>query len=173
MKQGITLALTAGLLVVFVYLLQEPGSDSRGIDNTPVASAGPPGGSQEPAAEHQEAVRSVLDISVHTREELKFLLDRAERFVREPRPVGRADHIVLVLHGPEIEFFSRRNYEQYRDLVDQAARLDAFDIVDVKICQTMMRVRGVERDDIPAFIEQVPFGEAEIKRLAGEGYVYF
>jgi intracellular sulfur oxidation DsrE/DsrF family protein len=57
--------------------------------------------------------------------------------------------------------------------VDQAARLDALDIVDVKICQTMMKIAGVERDDIPSFIEQVPLGSAEVDRLVEEGYVYF
>jgi intracellular sulfur oxidation DsrE/DsrF family protein len=104
---------------------------------------------------------------------LQFLLDRAEQLAMKPRPAGRDDRIVLILHGPEVEFFSTRNYDRYKDIVDQAARLDAFDIVDVKICQSMMKVQGIERDDIPSFIEQVPFGEAEIERLVGEGYVYF
>ena len=57
--------------------------------------------------------------------------------------------------------------------MDQAARLDAFDIVDVKICQTMMSISGVERDDIPAFIDQVPDGRIEVERLQNKGYVYF
>ena len=47
----------------------------------------------------------------------------------------------------------------------------AFDVVDVKICQTMMSVRGVKRDDIPSFIEQVQLGPAEIDRLEAEGGV--
>jgi hypothetical protein len=78
-----------------------------------------------------------------------------------------------VLHGPEVEFFSSSNYDRYKDIVDQAARLDALDIVDVKICQTMMEVQGIERDDIPSFVEQVPLGPAEVDRLVREGYVYF
>jgi len=78
-----------------------------------------------------------------------------------------------VLHGPEVEFFSTRNYAQYKDIVDQAARLDAFDVVDVKICQSMMEARGIERDDIPSFIEQVPLGPGEIERLVRQGYVVF
>jgi intracellular sulfur oxidation DsrE/DsrF family protein len=36
-----------------------------------------------------------------------------------------------------------------------------------------MKIRGVERDDIPSFVEQVPLGPAEVERLAREGYVYF
>jgi intracellular sulfur oxidation DsrE/DsrF family protein len=117
--------------------------------------------------------RTVLDISVHTVEELQVLFDRAGKLAEKLDSGRQEASIVLVLHGPEVEFFSTRNYDRYKDIVDQAVRLDALDIVDIKICQTMMKVRGVERDDIPPFIEQVPLGSAEIDRLVGEGYVYF
>jgi len=115
----------------------------------------------------------MLDISVHTIDELKVLLDRAEELAMVPQPPGEEARVVLVLHGPEVEFFSISNYDRYKDIVDQAARLDAFDVVDVKICQTMMEIKGIPRDDIPAFIEQVPQGPVEVERLVREGYVYF
>jgi len=118
-----------------------------------------------------QADRMVLDISVHTLDELRVLLDRAEQLSVEL--AGGQASVVLVLHGPEVEYFSSGNYAQFHDVVDQAARLDANDIVDVRICQTMMSIRGVPRDDIPAFIEQVPDGQAEIERLVRQGYVYF
>lgn len=117
--------------------------------------------------------RAVLDISVHTLDELRVLLDRAEQLSSRLQDDRRNASVVLVLHGPEVEFFASRNYGRYKDIVDQAARLDAFDIVDVKICQTMMNIRGVARDDIPAFIDQVPDGGVELERLRNEGYVYF
>ncbi len=117
--------------------------------------------------------KAVLDITVHTIDELKVLFDRAEQLALAPQPPGGEASVVLVLHGPEVEFFSISNYDRYKDIVDQAARLDAFDVVDVKICQTMMEVKGIPRDDIPAFIEQVPQGSAEVERLVREGYVYF
>jgi len=44
--------------------------------------------------------------------------------------------------------------------VDPAARVDASDIVDVKICHTMMNIKGIARDDIPAFIDRVPDGQS-------------
>jgi intracellular sulfur oxidation DsrE/DsrF family protein len=115
----------------------------------------------------------VLDISVHSLEELRVLLDRAEKLAMRPQPQGEKAGIVLVLHGPEVEFFAIGNYSRYKDVVDQAARLDASDVVDVKICRTMMERLGVERDDIPAFIEQVPYGPGEVERLVRKGYVYF
>ena len=117
--------------------------------------------------------KAVLDITVHTVDELKVLFDRAEQLALAPQPPGVEASVVLVLHGPEVEFFSISNYGKYKDIVDQAARLDAFDVVDVKICQTMMEISGIPRDDIPAFIEQVPQGPAEVERLVREGYVYF
>ncbi len=131
----------------------------------------PPSEQSRPADEMSE--KAVLDISVHTIEELRVLFERAENYAMTPRPTGEHANIVLVLHGPEVEFFSINNYDKYRDVVDQAARLDAFDIVDVKICQTMLEIQGVRREDIPAFIEQVPLGSAEVEKLLQEGYVYF
>ena len=37
----------------------------------------------------------------------------------------------------------------------------------------MMATRGIARDDIPPFIDQVPDGPVEVERLVGDGYVYF
>ena len=90
-----------------------------------------------------------------------------------PRPGGEDARVILVLHGPEVDFFSIKNYDKYKDIVDQAARLDAFDVVDVRICQTMIGMRGIEQTDIPSFIEQVPYGPGEVERLKQEGYVAF
>jgi intracellular sulfur oxidation DsrE/DsrF family protein len=145
---------------------------SRGPGDNPAADTGAPA---PEAFIHEDAAlpdRAVLDISVHTLDELRVLLDRAEQLSSRLGASPGAS-VVLVLHGPEVEFFSSRNYARYRDVVDQAARLDAFEIVDVKICQTMMTISGVERDDIPAFIEQVPDGAAELERLRDDGFVYF
>ena len=117
--------------------------------------------------------KAVLDITVHTIEELQVLFARADKLAQAPRSATGKSSVILVLHGPEVEFFSTRNYDRYKDIVDYAARLDALDIIDVKICQTMMATRGIARDDIPPFIEQVPDGSIEVERLVGEGYVYF
>lgn len=78
----------------------------------------------------------------------------------------------VVLHGPEVEFFARRNYAKYRHPVDRAAKLDADGVIEVKMCQTEMRSRGIRAEDVPAFIELVPYGPDEEKRLLRRGYVY-
>ena len=169
MKQVFVLALAAGLLLLLAYNYFQPvevQETAAVVDDTAALS-------ESRTDEADAPLRAVLDISVHTLEELKVLLDRAEELAMRPQAQGAEASVVLVLHGPEVEFFSIRNYEKYKDIVDQAARLDAFDVVDVKICQTMLDMQGIERADIPAFIEQVPLGPGEIVRLRQQGYVTF
>ena len=168
MKQLLALVLAGGLLfaVAWVFLLPDGGQQDAGVAPVDPATDTPPALNEIPE-------RTVLDVSVHSIEGLKILFDRAEELAMAPRPKGEDASVVLVLHGPEVEFFSIKNYEKYKAIVDQAARLDAFDVVDVKICQTMMDVHGIERDDIPSFIEQIPFGPGEVERLEQEGYVRF
>ncbi|RLA03707.1 MAG: hypothetical protein DRQ45_02330 [Gammaproteobacteria bacterium] len=174
MKQITLLALAAGvlLLVAYFYLQPDRVQEDRVVQDVLVADDAVILPESIPA-EGEAPVRAVLDISVHTIEGLKVLFDRAEELAMRPQAPGGEASVVLVLHGPEVQFFSIRNYEKYKDIVDQAARLDAFDVVDVKICQTMMGIEGVERDDIPSFIEQVPLGSGEVDRLVQEGYVAF
>ena len=174
MKQVLVLGLAAGLLLVMAYVFISPSGEPPGSVVDPVAE----GAKTLPAVEISPAAdtvpdRTVLDVSVHTIEGLKVLFDRAEELAMTPRPKGEDASVILVLHGPEVEYFSIKNYDKYKDIVDQAARLDAFDVVDVKICQTMMGEHGIEQNDIPSFIEQVPYGPGEVERLKQEGYVAF
>ena len=164
MKVVLSLVLFAGLLLLAYFSLAPQFSPTSG---------GQPDMDPGQDAVNATAQDTVLDISVHTLEELQVLLDRAEELAMRPQPKGERAGIVLVLHGPEIAFFDINNYQRYKDVVDKAARLDAFDVVDVKICQTMMENLGIAQDDIPAFIEQVPYGPGEVDRLVREGYVYF
>jgi len=174
MKQVTLLALSAGVLLLLTWFYLQPvmEQEDRVVQNAPVVDDAAPLFESLPA-EGETPLRAVLDVSVHTIEGLRVLLDRAEELAMRPQAQGEEASVVLVLHGPEVEFFSIRNYEKYKDIVDQAARLDAFDVVDVKICQTMMGKQGIDRDDIPSFIEQVPLGPGEVERLTREGYVAF
>lgn len=167
------LFLLAGILLAYAWISSRPvdkvepevAAVARYVETDAVADPGFP-----PA---DFSGKAVLDISVHTLEELEVLLERAEQIALSPQSNREESSIVLVLHGPEVEFFSTKNYDKYKAIVDKAARLDAYDIVDVKICQTMMSMRGIERDDIPAFIEQVSLGSTEVDRLEVEGYLRF
>ncbi len=172
MKPVLLLVLLAGLLLL-VYFILVPRL--QGLSGDQAIDTFSQDAISDERLQEQDAAQQgmVLDVSVHRLEELKVLLDRAEEIAARPQSQGVNAGVVLVLHGPEVEFFAISNYPRYRDIVDQAARLDAFDVVDVKICQSMMDRLGVKRDDIPAFIEQVPYGPGEVERLVREGYVYF
>lgn len=163
------IVIAAALLLAGYYFLQATALQQP--ESQPETGAG--GMPDTPADDQDAPVRAVLDISVHTIEGLRVLFDRAEELAMRPQAKGQDASIVLVLHGPEVEFFSIRNYDKYKDIVDQAARLDAFDVVDVKICQTMLEQQEIGQDDIPAFIEQVPLGSGEVERLVQDGYVTF
>jgi intracellular sulfur oxidation DsrE/DsrF family protein len=170
MQRIVIILLLAGMLLVTAWYFWPTAQQSGPQATSPASEVLSP---IEAPLQELPPARGVLDITVHTLDELRVLLDRAEQISGSLGPQGENASVVLVLHGPEVEFFASSNYEKYKDIVDQAARLDAFDIVDVKICQTMMSIQGVARDDIPAFIDQVPVGQVEIDRLIGEGYVYF
>lgn len=175
MKQAMTLLAIALLLGVLVYLYEGDAGNLLPGHTAGLTAGQETGSSEGPDRPESGATvtRGVFDISVHSVEELEVLFDRAEELASRPNPVGGEDNIVLVLHGPEVEFFAISNYDRYRDIVDRAARLDAFHVVDVRICQSMMQNYGIEADDVPAFIEQVPNGAVEVERLTREGYIYF
>jgi intracellular sulfur oxidation DsrE/DsrF family protein len=172
MKRALLLVLFAGLLLL-VYFRLAP--HLQGMSGDPAIDTFRQDATSDELLQDQGAVQQgmVLDVSVHSLDELKVLLDRAEEIAARPQSPGENAGVVLVLHGPEVEYFAISNYPRYKEIVDQAARLDAFDVVDVKICQSMMDRLGVGREDIPAFIEQVPYGPGEVERLVREGYVYF
>ena len=106
----------------------------------------------------------VFSVTVNSAEQLDVVLDRAEdlRELFDPDQHGR---IAIVLHGDELQLFQKRNYSLNQSVVDRARLLDADNIIDIKACQTMMRTLDIDQNELPSFIEQVPFGPAEIERL--------
>jgi len=124
------------------------------------------------AATPENTGRYLFQVVLHTPAEIEKLLARAEQLAATQRPSDRRAGIALVLHGPEVELFARRNYAKYRQLVDRAAKLDADGVIEVKMCQTEMRSRGIREQDVPGFIELVPYGPDEEERLKRRGYVY-
>ena len=109
----------------------------------------------------------VIDVTVQSAEELSVVLERAEdlRDLFDPQQHGR---IAIVLHGNELELFQKQNYANNQSLVDRARLLDQDSIIDIKACQTMMQTLQIEQNELPAFIEQVPFAPIEIRRLERE-----
>ncbi len=116
--------------------------------------------------------RYLFNVTLHTPEELAGLLARAEQLAQSMRADNSRTGIALVLHGPEIEMFAKKNYPRFRKIVERAARLDAAHVIEIKMCRTEMRNRGIKEEDVPAFIEFVPYGPDEEERLRRNGYVY-
>ncbi len=120
------------------------------------------------------AARYFFDVYGHTAEEITALLRRAQAKHDElPEDEQDSITIALVLHGPDIKFFTADNYAQYRELVDLAASLDAQGYVDLKICTKSVSSRGLDAAQFPRFIEFVPYGPDEINRLKSQGYARF
>jgi len=108
-------------------------------------------------------------------EEVEAALLRAEALYLESSPLLSSPRpIALVLHGPEVEIFFRENYQRYKKIVDLAARLSAFEVVDIKICRTRLRFLEQNKSALVPFVGTVAFGPDEIARLTEEeGYVRF
>ncbi|MGA9031181.1 MAG: hypothetical protein WB402_01505 [Sulfuricaulis sp.] len=116
--------------------------------------------------------RYLFSVTLHTPEEIAGLLARAEQLAQTMHADDARTGIALVLHGPEIEIFAKQNYPRFQKTVDQAARLDAAHVIEVKMCLTEMHRLGLRKEDVPAFIELVPYGPDEEERLRRNGYVY-
>ena len=116
--------------------------------------------------------RYLFNVTLHTPQEIAGLLTRAEELARTTRVDNRRAGIALVLHGPEIEIFAKKNYSRFRKMVDLAARLNNAHIIEVKMCRTEMKILGIREEDVPDFIELVPYGPDEEMRLRQRGYVY-
>ena len=113
-------------------------------------------------------------VLLHSPSEVQGALQRAKTLLDQGL-VGVDDPpIAFVLHGPEVSIFLRENYDQYREIVDLAAHLSAFNVVDMKVCRTRLGSLGETDQQLVPFVTTVPLGAAEVKRLLhDEGYVYF
>lgn len=107
-------------------------------------------------------------------EEVAEALGRAEKLYLDGKFPPGTNPISIVLHGPEVEIFFKDKYDEYKNIVDLAARLSAFGVVDVRVCETQSGIMGRSRSSVHSFIGTVPFGPTEVKRLLNQqNYVYF
>ncbi len=133
-------------------------------------SAGVSAQSQSPISSNGYVARILND----SPEEVADALERADKLYSEGKLSQNANPIAIILHGPEVEIFFKDKYEEYKKIVDLAAKLSAFGVVDVRVCETQAGIMGRERSSIHSFIGTVPFGPTEVKRLLDQqSYVYF
>ena len=143
-------------LAVFLVLLQAPFSQAETLRQGSL-----------------ESPSYVAKIQAHTGEELTEILTRIDSLYESGESYPQSNPVALVLHGDEASLFLRQNYKENKDIVDLAARLDAFNAVDIQVCETWMRYSSVPRTELPAFVDTVPFGPDTEKALLEQGYEYF
>lgn len=107
----------------------------------------------------------------HTPQELQALLERVDYITQSNTQAHDELDIALVIHGNNVDFFIQENYEQNKPLIDLAAKLDAFNVLDMKVCEWSMSQRGVSITDLPSFVDPVPYAPDEIKKLQTQGYI--
>lgn len=112
-------------------------------------------------------------LQAHTPEEVSSILGRAESLLDSAEGYPSQSPIALILHGEETRAFLKANYSSNRALVDQAARLDAYNVIDVQVCETWMRDNAVSADQLPPFVSTVPYGPAVEQQLLKQGYDHF
>jgi intracellular sulfur oxidation DsrE/DsrF family protein len=110
-----------------------------------------------------------IDIAPKSQTEVQLVLDTLDASITNN--ATDLPPIVMMLHGDEAHRFLRGNYEDNKALVDQTAKLAAYQVIQVQICATWMRMNGYQQSDLFPFVTSVPLGVAELERLATEeGY---
>ncbi len=110
----------------------------------------------------------VYDVNVQTLHAMNGVLDRASFLSKITGADPFDSSIILVLHGPEIELFARKNYQKYKKLVHRAQSLVQGEVLKIRMCKLAAEGLGFEPKDIHGFIKMVPMGDAEIIRLQNE-----
>ena len=124
-------------------------------------------------AEDLQPLRVVYDVAVDSPEAVNNVLARASHMSQITGADPLEGSIVLILHGNEVAFFNRDEFETYRDIVDRARSLTVGGVIKIKISELALKVRGMSAKDVHSFLEVVPFGDAEIARLqAQEEHAY-
>lgn len=110
----------------------------------------------------------VYDVHVKTIAKVESVLDRASYLSIITGADTFDQSIVLVLHGPELNFFAIKNYSKYKELMHRAQSLVESEALKIKMCKIAAESQGYQSKDIHGFIEMVPMGDAEIVRLQYE-----
>lgn len=109
-----------------------------------------------------------IESSKASKEDLQALLDGLQGAITTE--LVDQDPIVVILHGPDANAFVRQNYAMNKMLVDQAALLDSYGLIDVQMCATWLDSVGLDDGDLPAYIQTVPYWRDEVGRLSEQGY---
>ena len=114
-RQRVAVALPSLFNPTLVFLILSLGYASAYAQEAPLSSVNANG-----------YVARILNDSP---QEVADALERAEKLYLEGQLPQGANPISIILHGPEVEIFFKDNYDDYKKIVDLAARLSAFGVV--------------------------------------------
>jgi len=117
------------------------------------------------------SVTRYSEIAPQSEEAVVDLLNRVSQYAETGELFD--DPIVIMLHGVEARVFARNNYKMYQPTVDLARQLDERGVIEVQICEVWMSINGVSAEEIPDFIDPVPYGAAVIEEMIESGSVVF
>ncbi len=127
------------LLIVtgsFLYLSDQQPSDKTVSAETAVQlSNSQPTDQKSDVGPKVDNIHYLFDLVDHDPEQIKQLLKRAESLSKTADAANQQSRIAMVIHGPDIEFFDKKNYDKNKELIDLAARLDASKIIDFNVCK--------------------------------------
>ena len=117
----------------------------------------------------------LADISVHTPQELFDILERADTLLENGTySLADSSPIVFLLHGDEARILFKAQYENNKSVVDLAAKLSAFNVVNIKVCDIWMQKNNLYSSELQPFVGIVGNAIAETERLVTtESYKYF
>lgn len=137
------------------------------------AGAETPWGGAQVAERSYQPQKVVYDVAVKSEAGFTSVLDRASYLSKLYQADPFESSIVLVLHGEEINYFARKNFDRYEELMRRVQSLTVGTTIEFRMCQIAARGHGYEPDDIYGFVQMVPMADAEIVRLQNEaGYAY-
>ncbi len=118
--------------------------------------------------------RWVADVTLYSADDLKSVLHEISDYTENrPDSVGEYPPIVVLLHGPEVRQLDKKLYSQNKGMIDTAAKLDALEVIDLRVCETASHYHGVDTNNYPNFVSLVPSASKEIKKLTSQGYSHF
>ena len=77
--------------------------------------------------------------------------------------------IIVVIHGTEVVTVARKNYKQYKEVVERMRYYASFG-VKFRVCELNAEDYGYDSDDFYEFIEVVPTAMAELAHWQQKGY---
>ena len=117
----------------------------------------------------------LADISIHTPQELFDILERADTLLENGTySVVDSSPVVFLLHGDEARILFKAQYENNKPIIDLAAKLSAFKVVNIKVCDIWMQKNNLYSSDLQPFVSIVGNAITEAERLLTvENYQYF